>query len=227
MTNQELRNESESDDDALPDGGGLMQFLKGKTWGKPKAKAAAKATAAVAKAATKPSKASAKSKSTAAANTAAGTSTAAPKAAPKAAPNGPRQTSIGGAAKAKAKQRGIKRAADEADVIEKEGEEGEGEGLSMADKAVLSEFRIKMADLLDLQPPVADQEYKQYLAEKLQGLNSISAELKTKKKSVGRRAGKSDDPLFIGLCEVDENVKLLQRLVKSHLVVIERCLVFS
>ena len=92
----------------------------------------------------------------------------------------------------------------------------EGE-LSDADKQVLDGFTVKLDELKDLKPPLADNAFKSNLQELTTKLNGIKADLKTKKRSASRRTLKTEDPLYIALDAVEQSIARLMQLVRCSL----------
>ena len=84
-----------------------------------------------------------------------------------------------------------------------------------ADRATMEHYDAKFKTLKDLsQCPLPDSAFKSFLLEKQTVINSLGAELKTKKKSAGRRALKEVDPLYIAIGDVQEIMGSLQNLLK-------------
>ena len=89
--------------------------------------------------------------------------------------------------------------------------------MSDADKAVVQGYIEKLDTLKDLRPPLADNAFKANLAEVITSLNHIKADLKVKKRSAGRRSKKENDPLFLALEGVEDQVARLTQLVRCNL----------
>ena len=91
--------------------------------------------------------------------------------------------------------------------------------LSASDKAVISSFDEKANDLFNLDPPLGDAPFKQYLSERQVSVNQLVNEIKQKKKkSVGRRKTQKDqgeDPLFEALSAIECRLKELITVIKS------------
>ena len=91
--------------------------------------------------------------------------------------------------------------------------------MSDADMAVVEGYIEKLDTLKDLRPPLADNAFKANLAEVITSLNHIKADLKVKKRSAGRRSKKENDPLFLALEGVEDQVARLTQLVRCNLPV--------
>ena len=91
-------------------------------------------------------------------------------------------------------------------------------GLSEADAAVMTSFETKFEPLKVLSDcPLPDHAFRNYLLEKQNGITSVLSELKSKKKTAHRRAGKEHDPLYIALSDFGECLMSLSHVIKCYL----------
>ena len=74
------------------------------------------------------------------------------------------------------------------------------------DKALLSEFDTKLQEYKEVKPPLDDAGFKQYMGTCLSNFGSVLKDLKEKRKSVGRRSNKEEDPLYQDLGRLLEKV---------------------
>ena len=95
-------------------------------------------------------------------------------------------------------------------------------GLSETDSLVMESFEGKFEPLKVLSDcPLPDHAFRAYLMEKQNGITALGVELKTKKKTVHRRAGKDHDPLYIALSDFGECLSSLSHLIKCYLACLE------
>ena len=92
------------------------------------------------------------------------------------------------------------------------------EELSGGDKLVIEAFKSKLNALKKLDPPLADGPFKQYLQEVQSTLGGILQEVRTKKRSALRRAGRENDPLYKALHQCSEKTSEFQHVVTCILV---------
>ena len=89
--------------------------------------------------------------------------------------------------------------------------------LNEADKQVMDQFENRFKAVKDLGScPLADSAFKQHLMDKTSSVTAISNELRTKKKSAGRRAGKDADPLYIALGDFQKVLNMFSSLLKCY-----------
>ena len=69
---------------------------------------------------------------------------------------------------------------------------GSALGLADGDQQVIEQFDQKIDPLLTISPPVPDDAFKHYLADRINSITTIANDLKNKRKSAGRRRNLSD-----------------------------------
>ena len=93
----------------------------------------------------------------------------------------------------------------------------DSDGLSEADRTTLDHYEAKVKAFKEIKPPLADGPFKGYLTDLSQQITAVSNEVKTKKRSAVRRAGKDEDPLYVELNKIHDKLSNLQQLVKCAL----------
>ena len=93
----------------------------------------------------------------------------------------------------------------------------EPSGLCEADRNTLDHYEAKLASYKDIKPPLADGPFKSHLTDMSQKINAVMNEVKTKKRSAIRRAGKEHDPLYESLDDINTKLANLLHLVKCFL----------
>ena len=101
-------------------------------------------------------------------------------------------------------------------VDDKPGLDGEETGLSEADMEVVRNFTERLEGLRKVHPPVSESAFRTYISDIVSKLQGIVADVKVKKRSVARRARKSDDPLSQALADIDDEASSDMRLMKSR-----------
>ena len=90
--------------------------------------------------------------------------------------------------------------------------------LSPADQATLDSFEEKFKELMDCSNcPLPDAGYKSFLLEKQGAISTVLGDIRAKKKSAARRAGKEQDPLYIALGDTQAEIHNLSQLYKCGL----------
>ena len=101
--------------------------------------------------------------------------------------------------------------------VNRQTEEDEPSTIAACDQEVFDAFDEKLKALYVITPPKDDANFKEYMTDHLSKLNNLAAELRVKKKSVGRRRNKQDDPLHAALLEFENKIKDMTLLNKRAL----------
>lgn len=91
------------------------------------------------------------------------------------------------------------------------------DGMSKNDRDVLTAFEDRFATFKSLKPPLADADFKKYLADFISELGVLAGELKIKKKSLSRRSNKETDKFYISMGELEDAVKEHVQFVRCYL----------
>eukprot|EP00439_Symbiodinium_sp_Y106_P068934 s1213_g11.t2 len=98
-----------------------------------------------------------------------------------------------------------------------EDDDADPAAIAATDQEVIDQFESKIALLKAIDPPNDDANFKEYMDDHLQKVNAIITELRTKKKSVGRRKHHQGEMLLTVLAEVETKLKSLVVLNKRIL----------
>ena len=98
-----------------------------------------------------------------------------------------------------------------------EDDDADPAAIAATDQEVIDQFESKIALLKAIDPPNDDANFKEYMDDHLQKVNAIITELRTKKKSVGRRKHHQGEMLLTALAEVETKLKSLVVLNKRIL----------
>lgn len=92
-------------------------------------------------------------------------------------------------------------------------------GLADGDQEVMDQFHQKVEPLLSISPPVPDDAFKHYLADRINVITNIANDLKNKRKSAGRRRNLSDaDQKFADeLTYLEQKLRALVKTIKCIL----------
>ena len=92
-------------------------------------------------------------------------------------------------------------------------------GLTDGDQQAVEHFEQKIAPLLAISPPVPDDAFKHYLADRINSITNIANDLKNKKKSAGRRRNLSNaDQQFVdALSGLEQKLRTLVKTLKCIL----------
>ena len=113
-----------------------------------------------------------------------------------------------------------RKAAVEADLLDAASEAAEGE-MASGDIEVIEGFRAKFNALRSITPPEDDGNFKDYMADHLTKVQNLASEIRAKKKSVGRRRGKAEDPMIEALVSVEEAIRDMALLNKRTSSIIQ------
>ncbi|CAE7556732.1 unnamed protein product [Symbiodinium necroappetens] len=86
--------------------------------------------------------------------------------------------------------------------------------IASSDQEVIDQFESKIASLKEIDPPNDDANFKEYMDNHLQKVNATITELRTKKKSVGRRKHQQGEMLLSALASVETSLKAIVMLNK-------------
>ena len=89
--------------------------------------------------------------------------------------------------------------------------------IASSDQEVIDQFDSKIASLKEIDPPNDDANFKEYMDNHLQKVNATITELRTKKKSVGRRKHQQGEMLLSALASVETSLKAIVMLNKRFL----------
>ena len=89
--------------------------------------------------------------------------------------------------------------------------------LPEADREVLDIFDQRLSGLQNLEPPLAEDTFRAYCQQGVTDCGKLLTELKSKVRSLNRRAGKESDPLRMKLQDLEKTANALVHLLKCRL----------